>query len=333
MVGNLSGRKLLDDDLGKTQSEAVNWLPRSRLRSGGRGDFLMNALTVATVCVLAAAAGFAAWSRHGDDSAPAASAASRPPERLTVARAPAAPTAPVAPTPAVAPAPAVAPVRNVVTAPSASPLPPASIVAGAESTGAPRASASAPPVSIEPRVETVPPSEAPPRPVAPAPLTNFSAGSFESLPPLAGVADWAPPPPAPTPSPAAPPASPSRPDPTPPRDLSGAARSQQAPPAANQPTPVAPTPQRAAALTPPPAAGAKVSIYLDEYPDQKSAAAALSQKSSAYGRAIGSGGKLTYTRRNGDAWRLRVGNLDRSAAEAMCARLKSAGAPCSIGPN
>jgi hypothetical protein len=76
-----------------------------------------------------------------------------------------------------------------------------------------------------------------------------------------------------------------------------------------------------------------VSVYLDAYPDQKAAAAALSQKSGAYGRAIGSAGKLTYTRRNGDSWRLRVGNLDQSTAEAMCVRLRSAGAPCSIGPN
>jgi hypothetical protein len=142
------------------------------------------------------------------------------------------------------------------------------------------------------------------------------------LPPLAGVEEWAPP--------AAAPAAPARSEPSAPRDLTRAAPPPERTPAILNP-PAAP--QRTAALTPPPAPGAKVSVYLDEYPDQKAAAAALSQKSGAYGKAIGSGGKLTYTRRNGDSWRLRVSNLDQAAAEAMCVRLRSAGAPCSVGPN
>ncbi len=75
-----------------------------------------------------------------------------------------------------------------------------------------------------------------------------------------------------------------------------------------------------------------MAVYLDEYPDQKAAAAALPQKSGAYGKIIGSAGKLTYTRRNGD-WRLRVSNLDQATAEALCAKLRGAGAPCSVGPN
>ncbi|MBX9759500.1 MAG: SPOR domain-containing protein [Beijerinckiaceae bacterium] len=48
---------------------------------------------------------------------------------------------------------------------------------------------------------------------------------------------------------------------------------------------------------------------------------------------MGSAGKLTYSRRGGDAWRLRVTNLDQATAEAVCAKLKGAGAPCTVGPN
>jgi hypothetical protein len=76
-----------------------------------------------------------------------------------------------------------------------------------------------------------------------------------------------------------------------------------------------------------------VAIYLDEFEDQKAAAAGLNQKQGAYAPLIGSAGRLTYSRRLGNTWRLRVTNLDQTTAEALCAKLKGAGAPCAVGPN
>ncbi len=336
MVGNLFVRAASDDDVEKPQPENVNWLPRSRLRAGGRGDFLLTALMVATLSVLAAAAGFAAWSRHGGEEASTTIVSEKAPERATVARAPAVPAA-SSPTPvrnvsAIAAAPAALPsdVRAPAPAPTALPAP-AALPATAAPAATIRIDSSGAPVNptvrstqiarMEPPAEIVPPSDSPQTPVAPAPLPRFSAGNFEAPAPLAGVSDWAPP---------AAPSAPARSGPPARSDLTRAAPPPERAPLASSP---APAPQRTAALTPPPAAGAKVSVYLDAYPDQKAAAAALSQKSGAYGKAIGSGGKLTYTRRKGDSWRLRVSNLEQSAAVAMCVRLKSAGAPCSIGPN
>ena len=88
----------------------------------------------------------------------------------------------------------------------------------------------------------------------------------------------------------------------------------------------------APALRPPVAPGARVAVYLDQYPDQRSAAAALKTAQAKVGPYIGAN-RLTYTRRNGGAWRLRVGNLDLAAAEAICARVRAAGQTCAVGPN
>ena len=322
----------------------MDWLPRARLRSGGRGDKLLTGLIVVTASVLAAAAGFAAWSRHGDFTGQQSAATSQP---ARVAAAPAAQT----PAPTSPPAPA--PVRNVAAAPSAPPAA-APSVTPSEPQGDPAASrvtmraepvqtTTAAPVTtirttpsgvpIEPTRETVAaanpapveisrppvrdvappiPPEAPPQPpiplasaprtVSPAPLTTFSAGTFDVLPAIGGD----------SPVGNAPPPSGVR-----------AQTNERA----------APAPQRTAAATPPPAAtGGRVAVYMDGYPDQKAAAAALSQKSGAYSKYIGSAGRLTYTRRGND-WRLRVSNLDQATAEAICARMQGSGAPCSVGPN
>lgn len=334
MKGNLLGRQTSGEKAEMPQSESVQWLPRSRLRSGGRGDFMLTMLMVATVSVLAVAAGFAAWSRHegsGSQGGELASSSTMPdkgPDRASAARAPAVPTtsppAPVRNASAIPIGPAAPPsdVRAPAPSPAAVAAAPAATVR-IDSSGAP-INPPLPPTQTartEPPVDIAPAPASPPPPVAPAPVPRFSAGSFEAPPQLAGVSDWAPP------APSA--AAPVRSEPAAPRDLTRAALT----PERAAPSSPAPAPQRTAALTPPPAPGARVSVYLDEYPDQKAAAAALSQKSGAYGRAIGPGGKLTYTRRNGDSWRLRVSNLDQAAAEAMCVRLRSAGAPCSIGPN
>lgn len=88
----------------------------------------------------------------------------------------------------------------------------------------------------------------------------------------------------------------------------------------------------APALRPPVAPGARVAVYLDQYPDQRSAAAALKTAQAKVGPYIGAN-RLTYTRRNGGAWRLRVGNLELAAAEAICARVRAAGQTCAVGPN
>ena len=47
-------------------ADRVAWLPRARLRSGGRGDRALTVLTVLTAAVLAAAAGVAAYARHSE---------------------------------------------------------------------------------------------------------------------------------------------------------------------------------------------------------------------------------------------------------------------------
>jgi len=80
------------------------------------------------------------------------------------------------------------------------------------------------------------------------------------------------------------------------------------------------------------APGARVAVYLDQYPDQRSAAAALKTAQAKVGPYIGAN-RLTYTRRNNADWRLRVGNLAPAAAEAICAKVKAAGQTCAVGPN
>jgi hypothetical protein len=194
-----------------------------------------------------------------------------------------------------------------------------------------------------------PPTPAPVRIISPqvpgAPAQPDTAARFvEPAPPLESVA--APPPServtirtTPDGAPIVPPSegpvvstTNSSPPPEPSSPLSLMSAPPPAPVAVAPAQPSAPAPQRTAAL-PTPSEGEKVAVYLDEYPDQKAAAAGLSQKSGAYGKHIGSAGKLTYTRRNGNTWRLRVSNLDQTTAEALCGKLKDAGAPCSVGPN
>ncbi len=112
MSVRLFGRAASGDESAPAAPDNVDWLPRARLRSGGRGDRLLTGLIVVTASVLAAAAGFAAWSRHGDfafQQSAATSATSAP------ARQAAAPPAPRRR------APIPAPVRNVSAAPSAAP--------------------------------------------------------------------------------------------------------------------------------------------------------------------------------------------------------------------
>ena len=90
--------------------------------------------------------------------------------------------------------------------------------------------------------------------------------------------------------------------------------------------------QPAAPPQPPVASGEKAAVYFDEYPDQKAAAAALKTAQAKFGPHVGAN-KITYTRRNGASWRLRVGNLEPAAAEAICAKVKAAGQTCAVGPN
>ena len=96
--------------------------------------------------------------------------------------------------------------------------------------------------------------------------------------------------------------------------------------------PRAPPEKPAPAPRPPVAPGARAAVYLDQYPDQRSAAAALKGAQAKFGPSIGAN-RLTYARRAGGAWRLRVGHLDLAAAEAICARVKAAGHTCVVGPN
>lgn len=344
MSVRIFGRASSGDESAQAAPENVDWLPRARLRSGGRGDRLLTGLIVVTASVLAAAAGFAAWSRHGDFTAQQSAATSTPSAPARQAIAPPAPPAPAS---------APAPVRNVAAAPSAPPVAAPSVVPGEpredaaasrvtmraepvqtttaapvttirttpsgvpiETTRATVAAAAPPPVEISPPpmrdaappIPPAAPAQAPiplasaPRPASGAPLTNFSAGTFDVLPAIVGD----------SPVGNAPPPSGVR------------AQSNER---------AAPATQRTAAATPPPtSSGGRVAVYMDGYPDQKAAAAALSQKSGAYSKYIGSAGRLTYTRRGND-WRLRVSNLDQATAEAICARMQGSGAPCSVGPN
>ncbi|MFN3889313.1 MAG: hypothetical protein ACK4MV_02865 [Beijerinckiaceae bacterium] len=303
-------------------ADDIHWLPRSRLRSGGRGDRLLAGLTILTAAVLASAAGVAAWSRHGDLVSPQIFTADKAPDRAPAARAPVAPPPP-------------APVVRTVTPPRASPAPPVveRFEARADPIPAPAAESAAPaPAREAPTIRMTPEGEV----LAAAPQRLASAPEPSSPPPASAAPQEPSEPLPPIPLSSAPPAAPPAPASLKAQDLPGFNPDV----ATDPPKPVReaaraerPAPQPAPAVSPPPASSdGKVAVYLDEYPDQKAAAAGLSQKSGAYGKYIGSAGKLTYTRRNGD-WRLRVSNLDRSTAEALCEKLKGAGAPCSVGPN
>lgn len=335
----------------QARSDNVNWLPRSRLRSGRGGDRLLTALTVATAAVLAAAAGVAAWSRQGDFASLQMFASDKATERAPAARAPAAPpppgpvvrsvtSSPAAPAPADRPAasPArVAPPPAEASAPPPSPAPVTTIrmtPEGAPVAPAPERTASTPPESRLPQASPPAPlaREQVIEPVPPIPPSNAPPLALPSAAPAPPPAAAAAPAPAPARSPA-----PFRPqdlgfDQTPPAEAPPApARAASA--AADRGVVAATPPQRAAPPPPPAAPGEKVAIYLDEFPDQKAAAAALGQKAAAYGKFIGSAGKLTYSRKLGNEWRLRVSNLDQDAAQALCAKLTGAGAPCAVGPN
>lgn len=327
------GRSADADESSRQLARDVDWLPRARLRSGGRGDRLLWALTVTTACVLAAAAGLAVWGRHGDLVDLRMFSASKAPERAPTDRPPAsaAPAAPAQTVRTVTPS-ATPPqsstsqeaVRRIETSPAPVRPQPVEEPPPREVTTI-RTTPSGVPIDAttqrEPVAEALPPIPLPSAP-PPAPQRSASAGSVEISPPPPPVRN---------------------PEPFRPQDLPGFNQApgfdgslDSPPPPAREVARSAPperaAPSPASSPSPSPATGGRVAVYLDEYPDQKAAAAALPQKSGAYGKIIGSAGKLTYTRRNGD-WRLRVSNLDRATAEALCAKLRGAGAPCSVGPN
>lgn len=165
------------------------------------------------------------------------------------------------------------------------------------------------------RASAPPPVQPPPAPRA------LSAPAFE--PAAAAVAEVV----------FAPPAATMEPQPIPPTAPlpefpPGPAPSDPALRPAVAPRPEMRPPVREARLAP----GETAAVYLDAYPDQKAAAAALKTAQAKYGPYIGAN-RLTYTRRNGAGWRLRVGNLDPAAAEAICAKVKAAGQTCGVGPN
>lgn len=327
-------------------ADDVNWLPRARLRAGARRRNLLKTLIFMTVCLLVAAAGFAAWTSQGEfakflsadkssQRAPAPRAQPQPqpqpPSVQTAAQTPAIsqPVRSVTPGAAAPPRPVQADARPPaetrpapeVSAPEAQ-RPVANLRLTADGQVLPADSTAASAAAPVPVIPLVPP----PAVDLPHPIALGSAPPSAQIPPQASA-----PPSAPL---ALGSAAPRTPEPAftldAPREVDRQARA--APPRVEPPA--SPAPQRVAAapaFTPPP--GSKVAIYLDEYPDQKAAAAGLSQKAGAYGRHIGSAGKLTYSRRLGNEWRLRVGNLDQAEAQALCAKLSGAGAPCAIGPN
>ena len=345
---NVSGRPNGGDESDAPPVEGVAWLPRARLRSGARGDRLLTSLTILTACVLATAAGVAAYARHGDlvsfdlASLQIFSGEQKTPERAPLAVQPPPPT-----------------VRTVAPAPQPSlrgttqPEPPARAEVEAPRRSServmPDGSLAPPPASLAPEPAREPkrlaagPDPAPPAPRPPV-TTPTAIERPEPVRPPAPVFDPVPPIPSSTASaPSVPPTAfaPSQqiaaPAPRPPETPAPAARAAapQPPAQPRQPVVVASSqpaaPAREAAAPAP--AGGKVAIYLDEFDDQKAAAAGLTQKQGKYAPLIGSAGKLTYSRRLGNAWRLRVSNLDQSTAEAVCAKLKGAGAPCAVGPN
>lgn len=300
----------------RKQGDNVEWLPRARLRSGMRRDRLITGLTILIAAVLALAAGVAAWSRHdGAASVQVTSADQTDSADKTVEQAPA----------VSASAPVV---------PEASPF--------AESEAAPVVTAATPaPQPAQPEVaEASRPSEAP-SVFSPAPWSPLTPPAPQQAPdePAPERVVAAPAEPEPEPAPSSPSGAATladAPEPVePPAAIPGEMVTASDPPLP-PPREVEPdlTPQRTAALAAPAApAGGKVAVYLDEFSDQKAAAAGLAQKAPAYSPLIGSAGKLTYSRRNSNVWRLRVSNLDQATAEALCGKFKGAGAPCSVGPN
>lgn len=181
-------------------------------------------------------------------------------------------------------------------------------------------------------IRAAPTSPAPPSPAAPS--KEAGAGPAPASSTASSTASWpavpAPPVPALVPAASAPPApallealAPPAPVIVAPEPASSRSPASESPAPPDQPAP---------APRPPVAPGARAAVYLDPYPDQKSAAAALRGAQAKFGPYIGAN-RLTYARRNGGAWRLRVGNLDTEAAEAICARVRAAGHACAVGPN
>jgi hypothetical protein len=102
----------------------------------------------------------------------------------------------------------------------------------------------------------------------------------------------------------------------------------------NSPEPA--RPQIAKAEAPPPAAalrkggeGATWAAYFDSFPDQRAAAAQINALQSKYSPHLG-GRRLTYTRK-GETWLMRASGLTQEAADQVCEKVRKAGSACSVG--
>ena len=75
--------------------------------------------------------------------------------------------------------------------------------------------------------------------------------------------------------------------------------------------------------------GATWSVYLDSFPDQRAAAAQINALQSKYSPHLG-GRRLTYTRK-GENWLMRASGLTQEAADQVCEKVRKAGSACSVG--
>lgn len=95
-------------------------------------------------------------------------------------------------------------------------------------------------------------------------------------------------------------------------------------------------PQIAKAEPPPPETalrkggeGATWAVYFDRFPDQRAAAAQINALQSKYSPHLG-GRRLTYTRK-GESWLMRASGLTEEAAGQVCEKVRKAGFACSVG--
>lgn len=285
--------------------EAVDWLPRARVRGKG-GDFLVVVLSSAVFIMLGLAAMIV---RFGP--ADPASALTAPKQNLGAN---------------LQPAPAAVKQTEIVRSQN-------EIVRNIASVG------SNPPASPAP-VSNLPASNLPasslPASAAPVlPADALAPGRVAREPAIVAAAPIAAQPPgvafAPDPPPAAPKVV---------NDLERAAepptRAPPRKPEVEAKSAEAARTQIAKAEPPPPESalrkggeGATWSVYLDSFPDQRAAAAQINALQSKYSPHLG-GRRLTYTRK-GENWLMRASGLTQEAADQVCEKVRKAGSACSVG--
>jgi len=292
--------------------EAVDWLPRTRVRGKG-GDFLVVVLSSAVFIMLGLAAMIV---RFGP--ADPASALTAPRQNLGANLQP----APSKPTPAALEQTEIVRSQN-------------EIVRNIASVGSNPSGSTAPAASLS--ASNLPASGLPASAAPVLPADALAPGRVAREPAIVAAAPIA----------AQPPGVAFAPDPPPlaPRVVNDRAAEQptRAPPRKPEveakpeaKSAEAARTQIAKAEPPPPESalrkggeGATWSVYFDSFPDQRAAAAQINALQSKYSPHLG-GRRLTYTRK-GENWLMRASGLTQEAADQVCEKVRKAGSACSVG--